>query len=118
MGGFIIVSWRDAMAVPLRSAGIPLRRDRRWYQRAPRTRESPIAYRAPMELGIAGRSAAVAAASGGLGLGSAKALVADGVDVAICGRDPERLQGAVAELEALGGGAVHGLAGDVSTVEG
>ena len=71
-----------------------------------------------MDLGIAGRRAAVAAASGGLGLGAARALVADGVDVAICGRDPDRLAGAVAELEALGGGAVHGLAGDVSTVDG
>ena len=57
-----------------------------------------------MDLGISGRRAAVAAASGGLGLGAARALVADGVDVAICGRDPERLAGAVAELEALGGG--------------
>jgi 3-oxoacyl-[acyl-carrier protein] reductase len=71
-----------------------------------------------MDLGIAGRRAAVAAASGGLGLGAARALVADGVDVAICGRDPDRLAGAVAELEALGGGVVHGLGADVSTVEG
>ena len=77
-----------------------------------------IPYLAPMDLGIAGRKAAVAAASGGLGLGAARALVADGVDVAICGRDPQRLAGAVGELEAVGGGAVHGLAGDVSTVEG
>ena len=71
-----------------------------------------------MDLGISGRRAAVAAASGGLGLGAARALVADGVDVAICGRDPDRLAGAVAELEGLGSGSVHGLAGDVSTVEG
>jgi len=61
----------------------------------------------------------VAAASGGLGLGTARALAADGVDVAICGRDPDRLAEAVAELEAIdGGGAVHGLAGDVSTMAG
>jgi 3-oxoacyl-[acyl-carrier protein] reductase len=71
-----------------------------------------------MDLGIAGRRAAVAAASGGLGLGAAQALVADGVDVAICGRDPDRLAGAVAELEAIAGGRVHGLHADVSTVEG
>ena len=77
-----------------------------------------IPYVARMDLGISGRRAAVAAASGGLGLGAARALVADGVDVAICGRDLDRLAGAVAELEALDGGAVHGLAGDVSTVEG
>ena len=68
----------------------------------PRIAEIP--YVAPMDLGIAGRRAAVAAASGGLGLGAARALVADGVDVAICGRDPDRLATAVAELEAIGGG--------------
>ena len=77
-----------------------------------------IPYRASMDLGIAGRRAAVAAASGGLGLGAARALVADGVDVAICGRDADRLAGAVTELEAIGGGAVHGLQADVSTPEG
>jgi 3-oxoacyl-[acyl-carrier protein] reductase len=71
-----------------------------------------------MDLGISGRRAAVAAASGGLGLGAAKALVADGVDVAICGRDAQRLATAVAELESIGGGNVHGLVGDVGTVAG
>ncbi len=71
-----------------------------------------------MDLGITGRRAAVAAASGGLGLGAARALVADGVDVAICGRDPDRLAGAVAELEGLRAGRVHGIAGDVSTAAG
>jgi 3-oxoacyl-[acyl-carrier protein] reductase len=71
-----------------------------------------------MDLGIAGRRAAVAAASAGLGLGAARALVADGVHVAICGRDASRLATAVAELEAIGGGAVHGLVGDVGTVAG
>lgn len=71
-----------------------------------------------MDLGIAGRRAAVAAASGGLGLGAAKALAADGVEVAICGRDPDRLAAAVAELEAVGGGAVHGIEADLSTVDG
>ncbi|MFL6205526.1 MAG: SDR family oxidoreductase [Acidimicrobiales bacterium] len=71
-----------------------------------------------MDLGIAGRRAAVAAASGGLGLGAARALAADGVDVAICGRDADRLAAAVDELQSLGGGTVHGLAGDVSTIDG
>jgi 3-oxoacyl-[acyl-carrier protein] reductase len=71
-----------------------------------------------MDLGIAGRRAAVAAASGGLGLGAAKALASDGVEVTICGRDADRLAAAVEELEALGGGPVHGIQADVSTVEG
>jgi 3-oxoacyl-[acyl-carrier protein] reductase len=53
-----------------------------------------------MDLGIAGRKAAVAAASAGLGLGSARALVGEGVQVAICGRDQQRLDDAVADLGA------------------
>ncbi len=56
-----------------------------------------------MELGIAGKRAAVAAASSGLGLGSAKALAAEGVHVAICGRDRGRLDEAAA---LVGGGCV------------
>jgi 3-oxoacyl-[acyl-carrier protein] reductase len=71
-----------------------------------------------MDLGISGRRAAVAAASDGLGLGTARALVADGVDVAICGRDPDRLARAVDELRALDCGTVHGLLADVGTTEG
>jgi 3-oxoacyl-[acyl-carrier protein] reductase len=53
-----------------------------------------------MDLGIAGKRAAVAAASSGLGLGSAKALAAEGARVAICGRDPARLEAAAAKVGA------------------
>ncbi len=67
-----------------------------------------------MELGIAGRRAAVAAATAGLGLGTAKALAAEGVLVAICGRTQERVDAAVAEL----GGDAVGIVADVSTPEG
>lgn len=59
-----------------------------------------------MDLGIKGRTAAVAASSAGLGLGAAKALAEDGVRVAISGRDPERLAAAVAEIESVGGEVV------------
>jgi 3-oxoacyl-[acyl-carrier protein] reductase len=45
-----------------------------------------------MDLGIAGRRAAVAAASAGLGRATAAALVAEGVQVAICGRDRARIE--------------------------
>jgi 3-oxoacyl-[acyl-carrier protein] reductase len=55
-----------------------------------------------MDLGIAGRRAAVAAASAGLGLGAARALAAEGVRVAICGRDAGRL---AAAADSLGEGA-------------
>src|SRR6516164_6425036 len=51
-----------------------------------------------MDLGISGRRAAVAAASSGLGLATARALVAEGVRVAICGRDAARLDEATSEL--------------------
>src|SRR4051794_39081512 len=45
-----------------------------------------------MDLGLTGRTAAVAAASTGLGFACAKALVAEGVRVAICGRDRARIE--------------------------
>jgi 3-oxoacyl-[acyl-carrier protein] reductase len=66
-----------------------------------------------MDLGIAGRRAAVAASSGGLGFASAQALADNGVRVAICGRDPERLAAAAARIE----GAVA-IEADVSSPEG
>ena len=53
-----------------------------------------------MDLGIAGRRAAVAAASKGLGFAVAQALVAEGVRVAICGRDADTIEAAAATLGA------------------
>ncbi len=67
-----------------------------------------------MDLLISGRTAAVAAGSAGLGFGSAKALADEGVRVAICGRDADKLARAVAEI---GNGCV-GFVCDVSTVDG
>ncbi len=67
-----------------------------------------------MDLGIRGRKAAVAAASTGLGFGCAKALLEDGVDVAICSRGEERIREAAARL---GAGAVP-IVADVSTEDG
>ena len=70
-----------------------------------------------MDLGIAGRCAAVAGASGGLGLGCAQALAADGVRVVLCGRDAARAEAAAHDIRDAGGDAV-GVAADVSTVDG
>lgn len=69
-----------------------------------------------MDLGIAGRRAAVAAGTAGLGLGVARALAAEGVSVAVCGRDPDRLDDAVASLRAASAPGVHcvGLAVDLA----
>ena len=67
-----------------------------------------------MDLGLSGKRAAVAAASAGLGYASAEALVAEGVQVAICGRDRARIEDAAARL---GHGAIP-LVADVGTPEG
>ena len=67
-----------------------------------------------MDLGIAGRRAAVAAASKGLGFGVAQALVAEGVHVAVCGRNAETIGAAAAEL---GGGTVP-IVADLASPEG
>lgn len=65
-----------------------------------------------MDLGIAGRRAAVAGASRGLGFATAAALVAEGVDVAICGRDPDRIAATAARIGA------RPVVADLSTVQG
>jgi len=67
-----------------------------------------------MDLGIAGRRAAVAGASSGLGLATARALANEGVKVAICGRDRARVQTAASEL----GHDAVGLVADVGTPDG
>ena len=67
-----------------------------------------------MDLGIQGKKAAVAAASTGLGFGCAKALIEDGVQVAVCSRSEERIKEAAAEL---GPGAVP-IVADMSTEDG
>jgi 3-oxoacyl-[acyl-carrier protein] reductase len=67
-----------------------------------------------MDLGLAGKRAAVAAASGGLGFGVAEALASEGVQVVICGRDQERIDDAAL---AIGNGAIAVVA-DVSTSQG
>ncbi len=67
-----------------------------------------------MDLGIAGKRAAVAAASSGLGLASAAALAAEGAQVAICGRDEARLAAAAATV---GHGCIP-IVADVGNAEG
>lgn len=67
-----------------------------------------------MELGIQGKRAAIAAASAGLGFESARALANEGVRVAICGRDRDRIEDAA---QRIGHGAIP-LVADVSTPAG
>ena len=67
-----------------------------------------------MDLKIKGKKAAVAAATKGLGFATAKSLVDEGAQVAICGRDADRVAESVAKL----GGDTVGITADVSTGEG
>jgi len=53
------------------------------------------------DLVLAGQSAFITGGGSGIGLECARRLVVDGASVTIAGRSPERLAGAVAELEAL-----------------
>jgi len=72
-----------------------------------------------MDLGITGRWALVCAASKGLGLGCARALAAEGVNVVIVARGAEALQAAATELRALpGAGQVISVAADITTAAG
>lgn len=54
-----------------------------------------------MNLGLEGRRAAVAAASRGLGLACARALAAEGVQVAICGREAATIEAAAESIGAV-----------------
>lgn len=68
-----------------------------------------------MDLGIKGKTAAVAAASQGLGWACATELAREGARVAICSRDRGRVDAAAARLrEAVAGVEVHGFVADVS----
>jgi 3-oxoacyl-[acyl-carrier protein] reductase len=51
-----------------------------------------------MDLGVAGRGYLVFGGSAGMGLAAARALAADGANVAIAGRRSERVATAAAEL--------------------
>ncbi len=67
-----------------------------------------------MDLGIAGRRAAVAAASKGLGFAAAAALAAEGVRVAICSRNADEI---TAAAERIGPNAIP-IVADVGSVAG
>ncbi len=68
-----------------------------------------------MALGIAGRGAIVCASSSGLGRACAEALVAEGVNVVINGRDGASLQRVADEIAVLGAGTVVPVAADITT---
>ncbi|MBC8241053.1 MAG: SDR family oxidoreductase [Alphaproteobacteria bacterium] len=71
-----------------------------------------------MDLGIAGKSAIVCAASKGLGKGCALALAREGVAVTISARGEEALAATAEEIRSETGVSVVALACDVTTVKG
>ena len=71
-----------------------------------------------MDLGLSGRHAIVCASSRGLGRACAAALVREGCNVVINGRDPEALLATAEELRRIGGGEVNAVAADINTAAG
>lgn len=76
--------------------------------------QPPNGGEAYVNLGIEGKRALVAAGTAGLGLAAADALLAAGAKVALCGRDPDRLEDVVRSR----GEQVAPILADVSTVAG
>ncbi|MFJ6079272.1 SDR family oxidoreductase [Pseudarthrobacter sp. NPDC092419] len=71
-----------------------------------------------MDLGITGKTALVAASTGGLGLAVARSLAAEGARVAIVGRRRDRAKEIVAELQADYGAEAAAIEADLTTPEG
>ncbi len=71
-----------------------------------------------MDLGIAGKTALVCAASKGLGKGCAMALAAEGVNVTITARSADTLEATAEEIRQATGSEVRTAAGDITTAEG
>ena len=71
-----------------------------------------------MDMGIAGRTALVCAASKGLGRGCAEALAAEGVNLVIVARTVETLEATAAEIRTTTGVGVKTVACDITTPEG
>ena len=68
-----------------------------------------------MDLGLKGRSAAVAAASRGLGRATASALAAEGCAVAMCGRDEARIREAAEAIAKQTGARTLPVVADVGS---
>ncbi|WP_458209897.1 SDR family oxidoreductase [Haladaptatus sp. NG-SE-30] len=70
-----------------------------------------------MDYGIDGNTALVAASSSGLGKASARVLASEGANVVINGRDQNRLDDAVADVQDVADGDVVGVQGDLTDAD-
>lgn len=70
-----------------------------------------------MDLGLAGKAALITGASEGIGLWCARALAAEGADVAICARRLDALAAAAELLSVEGPGRVHTVAVDLGDAD-
>jgi NAD(P)-dependent dehydrogenase (short-subunit alcohol dehydrogenase family) len=70
-----------------------------------------------VDLGLTNSVAVVTGGSSGIGLATARLLLAEGARVAICGRDPERLRAAAETLSAAKPGAILAERCDVLDAE-
>lgn len=71
-----------------------------------------------MDLGLAGKSAIVAASSKGLGKACALALAAEGARITVCARTETDLAAAAAEIRAATGAQVLAIPADLATASG
>src|SRR5258708_19293588 len=71
-----------------------------------------------MDLGMAGKTALVCAASKGLGKGCAVNLAREGVTLTIVARTRETVEATAAEIRAANGVKVTAIAADITTPEG
>ncbi|WP_067465935.1 SDR family oxidoreductase [Actinomadura macra] len=70
-----------------------------------------------MDLGLNGRAVVVTGASSGIGLATARMLLAEGAAVAACARDGDRLRAALAPYAEAGPGRLHAASCDVTRAE-
>jgi NAD(P)-dependent dehydrogenase (short-subunit alcohol dehydrogenase family) len=70
-----------------------------------------------MDLKLESKRALVTGGSRGIGKAVARALAAEGVDVALLARDPQRLAAAAAELSAASGRRVIGVSADTGDLQ-
>jgi len=71
-----------------------------------------------MDLQLKGRRAVITGGSDGIGLAVARALAAEGADVALVARDRQAAESRAAEIAAAHGSRATGISADVSTREG